>query len=481
MRLRAGLLGLVALLLPVLVAPSASAAPAYGHAGRWITDAQGRVVIQHGVNMVNKIAPYTQEAVGFGDDDATFLAANGLDTVRVGIIWKAVEPQPGVYDDTYLASIRRTVEVLAAHGITSLIDTHQDQFNERFQGEFAPDWAVIDDGIPAEPRLGFPLNMFAQAALWRAYEHFLANSPGPGGIGIQDRFAAAWAHIAGYFRNVDGVLGYDLLNEPWPGSSWPSCLLPGGCTADGQLTALFQNLTRAVRSADPTTLVFAEAPPTSVRPTNMGSMNDANAGLSFHYYCIWAAATDIGCDALIRQVFAGAEAYSQRTGAALMLTEFGATDDNRQIDAVIDVAAEKNVGWHYWAYCPCADPTTQDQANQGLVADPALPPAGANVDTAKLYALAVPHLKVVAGTPITSRLDRADNAWELSYRTARADGKGSFAAGSTTTAFVPKAHYPAGYAVEARGAQVVSAPNAAVLELHSDAGATEVSVRVTPR
>src|SRR4249919_3883375 len=78
MRLRAGLVALVALLLPVLIAhgapaataSSTTAAPAYGHAGRWITDTQGRVVIQHGVNMVNKIAPYTQEAVGFGDDDA---------------------------------------------------------------------------------------------------------------------------------------------------------------------------------------------------------------------------------------------------------------------------------------------------------------------------------------------------------------------------------------------------------------------------
>ena len=28
-----------------------------GHAGRWITDARGRVVIVHGINMVYKLAP----------------------------------------------------------------------------------------------------------------------------------------------------------------------------------------------------------------------------------------------------------------------------------------------------------------------------------------------------------------------------------------------------------------------------------------
>jgi hypothetical protein len=29
-----------------------------GQAGRWITDASGRVVIVHGINMVYKLAPY---------------------------------------------------------------------------------------------------------------------------------------------------------------------------------------------------------------------------------------------------------------------------------------------------------------------------------------------------------------------------------------------------------------------------------------
>jgi endoglycosylceramidase len=480
MRLRAAVVAMAAVLLPVLLAPGVSAAPAYGHAGRWITDTQGRVVIPHGVNMVNKHAPYAPEAVGFGADDAEFLAANGFDTVRVGLIWKAVEPEPGRYDDDYLASIRRTVEVLAAHGITSLLDMHQDQYNERFQGEFAPDWAVLDDGLPAQPRLGFPLNLFVQPSLWRAYEHFLANTPGPGGIGIQDRFAAAWAHTAAYFRDADGVLGYDLLNEPWPGASYPTCLLPGGCVADEQLTTLFRNLTRAVRSTDPTTLVFAEPVPTSVAPTNLGSLNDPNTGWSFHYYCIWASVTDAGCDTLSEQVFASAEAYSARTGAALLLTEFGATDDTDQIEAVIARAAATGIGWQYWAYCGCADPTTTDQAGQGLVGDPIAAPTGANVDATKLFALATPHPKAVAGIPVSSHLDRATGSWELAYRTTRADGSGNFAPGATTTLSIPRTRYQ-GYVAEVRGARVVSAPDAPVLELQSLPGATEVTVHVTPR
>src|SRR5438876_5939139 len=110
--------------LPALVgllvfAPAAFAVPALplSHQGRWITDAQGRVVNLHGINMVYKRAPYAPDAIGFGDDDAAFLASQGFNVVRLGIIYKAVEPQFGHYDDVYLARIRATVDTLAAHGI----------------------------------------------------------------------------------------------------------------------------------------------------------------------------------------------------------------------------------------------------------------------------------------------------------------------------------------------------------------------------
>ena len=64
------LVALALLLLPAL----AQAAPTtpLGHTGRWITDAKGRTVIMHGVNMVFKRPPYYPAATGFGADDAAF-------------------------------------------------------------------------------------------------------------------------------------------------------------------------------------------------------------------------------------------------------------------------------------------------------------------------------------------------------------------------------------------------------------------------
>src|SRR2546423_10120586 len=98
-----GSLSLACVLAIAVLAPFADAKTGarwpLTHAGRWITAARGRVVVMHGTNMVYKIPPYYPGAIAFGDDDAAFLSRMGFNVVRVGVIWKALEPQPGVYDD----------------------------------------------------------------------------------------------------------------------------------------------------------------------------------------------------------------------------------------------------------------------------------------------------------------------------------------------------------------------------------------------
>jgi endoglycosylceramidase len=82
-------------------AAAASPAPApVSHAGRWIVDASGRVVIDHGFNVVAKVAPYEPAATGFSADDAQFLASHGFTAVRLGVLLEGIEPQPGVFDDS---------------------------------------------------------------------------------------------------------------------------------------------------------------------------------------------------------------------------------------------------------------------------------------------------------------------------------------------------------------------------------------------
>ncbi len=480
---------LTPLVAAVLLAVPAVAAAAptlpLSHSGRWITDAHGRVVILHGTNMVYKLPPYYPAAAGFGSDDAAFLRSIGFGAVRVGVIWAAVEPQAGSYDDAYLAQIKRTVDTLGRYGIVSMLDFHQDMLNQEFQGEGAPPWAIQDGGLP-NPALGFPLNYLTNLALEHAFDAFWQNAPGPGGVGLQDRFAGAWAHVAAAFRNDHNVLGYELFNEPWPGTLWEPCAVPTGCPAfDGELTGFYQRVFRAIRAVDPRTLVFYE--PNDLfnegPATDLGTISDPRAGFAFHDYCPTEAETGspVGCDAFDGLVFSNAIARATSTEAALIETEFGATDDVPYLDQIVARGDTDMVPWLEWAYCGCSDPTTSGPGNkQAIVIDPAKPPSGSNLILPTLRALVEPYPNVIAGTPSSWGFDRSTSTFTLRYTTARADGRRSFPAFAVTEIVMPQLVYASGYAAHVNGGAVISAPGARVLEVAACPGAATVNVTATP-
>lgn len=487
------LTALVAVVAALAAAASAAAGPSLplDHAGRWITDADGRVFLPRGFNMVFKLAPYTPEAIGFGDDDARFLAAEGFDAVRVGVILKALEPRPGVYDDAYLGRIEATVDTLARHGIVAMIDFHQDLFNERFQGEGWPDWAVVDDGLPAQPQAGFPNNYLVMPALQRAFDHFWANDPSPAdpaGIGLQDRYAAAWAHVAARFEGKPSVLGYELLNEPWPGTLWQLCANPVGCPLfDAALAGFNRRVTATIRAVDPKTLIWVEPNVLFNQGVNttLPALGDPHAGFAFHDYCLPAGFTgtyDPGCDATDQIVFANAVAHVQGTGEALLMTEFGATDRREDLDGVMDKADRSMVPWIEWHYCGCKDPTTAGPGDkQAVVIDPAKAPEGDNIKRSTLDLLARPHPAVIAGTPAGWSWTAAARRLEVAWSTQRArPGTGAFGDEDVSEISVTPRAMPDGYAAMVDGGAVISAPGARVLQVAACPGARRVSVTVTP-
>ena len=494
-------LGAAAALLTLALPAESPAAPAppLDHAGRWITDAHGRVVILHGWNMVYKVGSYRPEDAGFGGDDARFLAQNGFNTVRLGVIHRGLEPRPpGAdgeprYEQGYLDSIARTERLLASRGIFTLLDFHQDMYHERFQGEGMPDWAVLGDAatLPAEPKQGFPANYLGMPALNRAYDHFWANDAAADGRRLQDAYAAAWRHVAARFRARPRVLGYNLFNEPWPGSPYPSCISPGGCPAfDRQVLEPFsERVIAAIRKADRQKLVWY-APLLTFdfgADTSHGDTGDPQAGFGFNMYCLAnlglpGIPADAPCDVGYGLTLDNAEDQSRDTGDALLMTEFGATDDLETIERIVELADERMISWQQWHYCGCDDPTTtaRPASIQAVVADPARPPAGANVDDRKLRVSARPYPQALAGTPEAYDFDLDSRRFDLRYSTARAGGGGRFGVGSQTEVFVPRLHYPQGYRVVAEGARVVSAPGAPVLRLRRCPGAERVTVQVTP-
>jgi endoglycosylceramidase len=484
-------IGVAACVAWALLACSASAAPQppFGHAGRFMTDSTGRVFTTHGVNLVYKVAPYDPSVSGFGDDDAAFLAREGFNSVRLGVIYKAVEPAPGTFDASYLSKIATTAAILEKHRITPLIDFHQDLYNERFQGEGWPDWAVLDDGLPAQPQTGFPGNYLVQPAVNRAFDNFWADAKGPGDVGLVDRYAAAWTQVARKFDQDNWVLGYDLLNEPWPGSGWQQCANPAGCPAfdQGTFAEFWRKTIAGVRAGDRKHLVFYE--PNVIfndgAKTQLPKFDDSMLGMSWHNYCLVGDVSGSGggggggCGTEEGLVFANALERSQATNDTQLLTEFGATDDLDTLRRVTSASDDYMVGWQYWHYCGCNDPTTQGPGQtQAIVKDPAKPPDGDNLKAEKLAVLVRPYPQLVAGTPTSWRFDADKKLFELTYSTARAGG-GVFAGHPRTEVFVPKRQYPSGYSVRAEGAGVASGPGSQVLELQACPGATMVSLHVS--
>ena len=185
--------------------------------GRWLVDDQDRVLILHGINLSgrSKRPPFLPQV---SREEVAALRKWGFNSVRFLIVWEAVEPQPGKYDDAYLDKVVERLSWCREAGLRVVLDMHQDIFARKYGGDGAPDWACLDDGIPFTRVPGAWYLGYSAPAVICAFDSFWANKPGPEGVGIQDRFISAWQHVARRFRGDTNIIGYDLLNEPYYGS-----------------------------------------------------------------------------------------------------------------------------------------------------------------------------------------------------------------------------------------------------------------------
>merc|ERR1712166_64043 len=97
---------------------------------RQLVDDAGRAVIFHGVNIVYKVAPYIpsqgefEPQLSLNDKDIEDLKSWGMNFVRLGVMWEAVERTAGVYDREYLSEVDALVTKLGEAGIYTLVDMH---------------------------------------------------------------------------------------------------------------------------------------------------------------------------------------------------------------------------------------------------------------------------------------------------------------------------------------------------------------------
>jgi len=437
--------------------------PPLSHSGRWLTDATGRVVLLHGFSEVAKSAPFYPAAFGFADDDAAFLQHEGFTALRLGVEFQGLMPTPGEVDEKYLDALAETVAVLARHHILVLLDFHQDGFAPLFLGGNGfPDWMAITDGLP-NPPVGFPLFYILNSALQRAFEHFWANSPGPGGIPLQDYYVQGLTRVVERFADNPWVLGYELMNEPFPGADFSPCVSEAGCTALEQerLVPFYEKATAAVRRLSRDQFVFVEPFVLFNFGRSATSLPGAGSGdaLSIHSYALDLA----GEQGVLTQGVAAAE----RDSAALLVTEFGATTDPGTLERLSAEMEAALLPWLEWSY-------------DELIIDPLRPGGLASLVSAEAFAaLARPYPLAVTGTPTRLAFDPTTATFDFSYATRSPSGQ-ELPHRLATAVSIPPLHYPEGYRVAVTGARVVSRPCAPLLLLRTLPHSETVSVEVTP-
>ena len=182
----------------------------------FVTDAQGRALILHGINVMSNAKRDPLRMPAIDQEDVRRMVEDwGFNHVRFLIFWDAIEPEPGQYDQAYFDRVAERLDWFAAAGIHVVLDMHQDVYAARFCCDGAPEWAIRDDGEAFELQDRWYLNYF-QPAVLAAFDNFW-DEDGPHGD-LQRHYKEAWAQVVKRFASHPAVIGYDLMNEPSSGS-----------------------------------------------------------------------------------------------------------------------------------------------------------------------------------------------------------------------------------------------------------------------
>jgi endoglycosylceramidase len=427
-----------ALALAVVISWAAACGSSSGGAtsvaedARFFTDDQGRVLILHGANVASSAKTSPDRMPDITEDEIHLLSKEwGFNYVRYLLSWDGAEPQPGVYDETYFQGVEKRLDWLQAAGIHVMLDLHQDVYSTFTCGNGAPEWAVRTDGIPLEQpcRSVWSFNYF-QPAVTRAFDNFWNGDSGAH-PDLQQHFVAMWRAVAERFRDHPAVIGYDILNEPYPGSYFdkveaalrrsPKDGAPSAAFDVERFAPFYQRTIDAIREVDDRHWIFFEprfGAAGNGSPSWIPRLDDPRRGaprIAYgpHLYSAIAEAANV--DFPWNQTLAAWEHERtvdvDRQGCPLVIGEFGftwaMTDAPRYMTELLDMADRMMAGWAYWAWDP-GGPTSwafYDRATR--------------TPNPNSKYLGRPYPQRVAGVPTSYRFDHGTRVLELAFTERR--------------------------------------------------------------
>ena len=320
-----------------------------------------------------------------------------------------------------------------------------------------------------------PANYFVPPVTY-AFDNFWLNRDG-----IQDAFSDLWRMIATRFRDDPMTLGYDMFNEPWPGSQWSSCANQSGCPAfDIQVLQPAQDAwAAAIREVDTDKVIFYEphllfgqgagswltTPPDGIAPV----------ALSYHALCLARATNQTGlpdqvtdssqsaCPQTDELIVSNAEAVSNRLGGPAVMTELQAAnhEDFAKLECIIEAAERGTHGWtNGLSWRSGGELRRMNPDNPDLVG--------------RMKVLSRPYPRALNGDIIRHGFDPRTRSYDLEFSPGQATSGHS-------SLFVPvEVHYPNGYVATVEGGRVVSNPNTSTLHLIADPGVVNVTLSIEP-
>ncbi|HET9050429.1 MAG TPA: cellulase family glycosylhydrolase [Candidatus Dormibacteraeota bacterium] len=340
--------------------------------GRMV-DASGRTVLLRGFNVDALLEPSVRHS-DLTEADAALMQRSGVTAVRLPYSWALLEPTRGAVDPAYLDRLAAAVDLLARHGIHTILALHIRDWSAHYGGSGAPDWASAAV-VPDVRFSGFPGNWgtHLNPAMNAATTYFWLSPD------WQADYAFAWRAVAGRFRDDSAVAGYDLYNEPHP------LPIPPRIFEQQLLWPFYARLVDAVGAVDPNHLFLVEGVFLGDDGTSMRPVAAPDLVYAPHVYTgsLVPPAFDGTDTAPLQGRIAGQASEAAQLPAALFEGELGFDRSQPHAgawaDAALDALEDAGAGWAWWQW-------KESRAWGVVTAD------GAFVDTAWLAHLARPFL-----------------------------------------------------------------------------------------